>query len=79
MSDEAKSVNLEDLSMYLVIGIDRETGQSIMAASQGMTLPDMGMLLGRANVDLDMHVAAAGSLDAARHAQAGQSQILRPR
>lgn len=74
---EPQTLDLEELQAYLVIGI-RKDGSSVTASSQGLTLPDMGMLLGRANTDLALHVAGAGAFDAMTKMQQAQGKIAMP-
>lgn len=82
-NQEPQSLNIDDLQMYVVIGVDKD-GKPITASSQGLTLPDMGMLLGRALTDLMLHVSGAGSFDAMHKFQAAvqkarQGGIVTPR
>jgi len=60
---EAQELNLDDLQKYIIIGVTKDDGEVVIAASPQLTLPDMGMLLGRANTDLAMHVSRAGAFD----------------
>lgn len=76
--NEARTLDLEDLQAYLVIGIQKD-GTSVTASSQGLTLPDMGMLLGRAYTDLALHVAGAGAFDAMQEMQQARGSIITPR
>jgi len=76
--NEARTLDLDDLQAYLVIGIQKD-GTSVTASSQGLTLPDMGMLLGRANTDLALHVAGAGAFDAMQKMKQARGSIVTPR
>ena len=80
--DNATAVELDDLATYLVVGVHRDTHEVVAASSPSMTLPDMGMLLGRLITDLMVNVAGAGAFDAIRAArqqsQKPQSNIVSP-
>ena len=73
---EATHVELEDLATFLVVGIHKDTHEPVVAASPNMTLPDMGMLLGRLFADFMMNTAGAGAFNAIQTArqQSQQSQ-----
>lgn len=74
LNQEPQALNIDDLQMYVVIGMDKN-GKHVIASSQALTLPDMGMLLGRANTDLALHVAGAGAFDAMTKMQQAKGQI----
>lgn len=77
MDDEqVKTLDLEEMRSYLLIGIDKD-GEHVTAASQNLSLPEMGMLLGRAKIDLDIQVAAMGAYNAMQaQRQKAQAQIM---
>lgn len=79
MTPEAKSLNVEDLSSYVIVGISRDTGEAIVAASQGLTLPDMGMLIGRLVADLALHITRAGVYEVVANSQRTPGNIITPK
>lgn len=73
MSDqpEAKTLNLEEMRSYLLIGIDKD-GEFVTAAPPDLSLPEMGMLLGRAQTDLNIQCAGLGAFQAMQRMKAQQ-------
>lgn len=59
-----KTVNLEDLENYIVVGVSKDGGTPIVAVSPNLTLPDMGMLVGRLVADLLIQTSGAGTFSA---------------
>ena len=77
---EAQVVDLDNLSGYLVVGLNKETGEPIVASSPGLTIPDMGMLVGRLVADMLVHISGAGAynaIQAARAQKTGSSIVTR--
>jgi len=59
MSDKISQASIDDLSKYVVMGIHKDTGDFVMAASPSGTLQDLGMFKGRLEVDIMAHLLAA--------------------
>ena len=49
-------VNIDELSKYVIMGIHRDTGKYVVAASPGCDVHDMGMFHGRLAVDIQGHI-----------------------
>lgn len=81
MSDDAKLVDIDDLDHYVILGVNKKTGEDVIAVSPGILVPQLAKLNGALQMDLTIRQMMVAMeqyrLDMAKRAQK-QSPIIQP-
>ncbi len=77
MTDESKTVSVEDLEYYVVLGMSKE-GKPVLWQSNGVTLHDMVQMLARAKLSVDIESMKIALESYRREREAAASAIIKP-